>query len=192
MSSHHRSDRLFFHLSGITLLLLSLQGSTVFASDPILMRANCAGSVVTRNEGELAGYVDYLELSSVHHELSISIQPPGPLASQPVRVVKPVSASSVRLIGIMAQGQVCEEVDIVHLRPSGLSGTLAEYWSLQLVNTSVSERKHWDVNGAASVQDAISFNPEVATWIFTDGGGNETEFGWNFNTNSPAGQGEQD
>lgn len=147
--------------------------------------------MVTTGEGEITGYTDYVELSSMHHELSVPMnsggfEPAGSLTRAPVRIVKPVSASTIRLMQRMAQGQVCEEVMIVHLRQVAGSGTLVEYWEMMLGVVYLSERKNWDVTGATLVQDAISLNPRFVTWTFTDDGGGDTTFGWDFGTNTPA------
>lgn len=187
MTSCLYSDRPSVIRFGLLLVLLCASAASALASDQLLMRAACGGNVVTAGEGTLPGYSDYVALSSVHHDLTIQVNPPGPLRQLPVRVVKSVSASTVRLMERMAQGQACEEVIIVHLRPNSQSGALEEYWELFLEDASLIERKYWDLSGATPVQDAISFTPLIVTWTFTDAAGGQTQFGWNFQTNGPAG-----
>jgi hypothetical protein len=67
------------------LLLASLWAVSpmVVASDHILMRVTCGGTVLTSGEGEPPGFGDHVALSSLHHELSIQVNPPGPCPARP-------------------------------------------------------------------------------------------------------------
>jgi type VI protein secretion system component Hcp len=85
----------------------------------------------------------------------------------------------------LATGQQCEEVLILHLRPEQQSGALVEYWELLLETVYLSEHKSWDLTSATPVQDAISFNPRYVTWTFTEEGGGDTQFAWDFGGNAP-------
>jgi type VI protein secretion system component Hcp len=187
MPSRRLTERPAVLVIGLFTVLLATHSASAMASDQLLMRATCGNDVVTAGEGTVPGYGDYVALSSVHHELTRQFNPPGPVQQSPIRVVKSVSASTVRLMERMMQGTGCEEVIIVHLRSTPPSGALQEYWELVLDNAALTERKNWDVTGAIPVQDAISFVPAIVTWTFTDAAGGPVQFSWNFETNLPAG-----
>lgn len=150
----------------------------------LMMRAICNGSLVTGKEGTLSGYEDFVQLSSVHHDLEapaasdLSGQQRMNLSS--FRIAKAFSASSVLMIQNMAQGNRCD-IQIDHLVPDTDSGMMVLRWQLVLERAYVVARKEWSTGGAQPPQDSFAFTPESVEWsYFREDGSPTYSFSWSF------------
>lgn len=171
------------------LLVACLSSPGAAAETRLLMRADCNGSVITAKEGFLAGYEDFVQLSSVHHDLeapaALDLTRQEPIRLTSFRIAKVFTGSSVLLTQTMAQGKGCHEIRIDHLVPDSGSGQLVLRWQLILENAYVVARKEWSSETTAPTQDSFSFVPESVQWsFFRQDGSPGPVFKWNFVTSS--------
>jgi type VI protein secretion system component Hcp len=186
----------------LALLLLSsaLLSFPAYALNSLLMRATCGGSLLTAGEGaglNSVQFEDYVELSSIHHDLSAPLRSApggtvsqGPLSIEPIRIVKPTSASSIGMIAAMAQGQGCSEIILENLQFGGASQSVP-IWRLALEDAFIVARKEWQLQGDASPvppQESFELYPSRLIWthfsVDTQGNVTPVEFAWDFTTNS--------
>lgn len=181
-------------LLGIATMLASPTHAQSASQAGLLMRATCGGSLLTADEGNSGGLNDYVDLSSVHHDLSAPVRTgasitPGTLAIEPIRIVKSTSASSIGMIAAMAQGQTCSEILVENWQSRGSIG-VAPVWRLELTQAFIVARKEWqtaDESAPAAPQESFELRPSRVSWthfILDTSGVTPLEFTWDFETNT--------
>lgn len=129
--------------------------------------------------------IDDEPLSSFHQGQSRPVtagggRPTGPIQFEEVRVVKPLTASSVQVSRAIALNALCPSINIRELS-NDISRPVLR-WQLILTNASLTGRKNWRIDGAEGPQDAWSMVAEQYEWQFVDEGGTVISFCWNLET----------
>ena len=182
----------------LLLLASAILSVPVHAETVLLMRAICGGSLLTAGEGVRDGFEDYVELSSIHHDLSAPLRSapggtpaPGILSIDPIRIVKSTSASSIGMISVMAQGQFCSEILLENRQFGGVAQSVP-VWRLELHETYIVARKEWHTAEAVPPlgipQESFELFPTRVGWthfsVDAQGSVTPVEFTWDFSTNS--------
>lgn len=181
----------------LLLLASAMVSVPVHAETVLLMRATCGGSLLTAGEGIREGFEDYVDLSSIHHDLSAPLRSgpggtvsPAPLAIEPIRIVKSTSASSIGMISVMAQGQFCTEILLENRQFGGTAQSLP-VWRLELQQAYIVARKEWQTAEDPPLgipQESFELFPTRVGWthfsVDAQGGVTPIEFNWDFETNS--------
>lgn len=178
-------------LAGVLIAAMSLFASPARAQGFMVMKVECDG-ILTAGEGTRPELLDYVDLSSIHHDLSVPVsfgvggQPTtGRPSMDAMRVVKAVSVSSVGMIDAMARGTVCQEILIEHWLLDPMDGQPRVLWQLMLTNALIEGRKEWHAGVDDPPQESFSFFPSQLRWTHFRSNGASTAFSWDFAADSP-------
>lgn len=172
-------------VAALVIPLLILPGLVLADGGRTMLKATCGGVVVTQGESTIKGFNDHVEISSVHHDMQNSVtlgSGTGKVASGPIRIVKPQSASSLKFIENVIRGHHCSEVLIRHFLDTDLD-PMVEIWRMTLTDVFTVERNYWTAGSDARPQESLSFLPVVIEWTYFHDSGSAS-FGWDFEQNS--------
>lgn len=171
----------------LLVVLSALFALPVHAQGFLMMQADCGG-ILTAKEGLRPGLEDYVDLSSIHHDLSVPLNfgstsvSPGKMSVDALRVVKSLSASSIGMIGEMARGRPCTQILIEHWIQT--ADTTRPIWKMTLAEAYIVERKEWHAGAEVPPQESFGFFPSQLQWTYFLENGSPVEFGWDFLTSS--------